>query len=60
MNLQVKKLYTDSKYKNNDSISNSHFKVSLQQTLELPEHAIFKITGVCIPHSWYTIIKKFK
>ena len=53
--LPVKKIYVDTKYKTNDSVSNSHFKIQLPETLLMPDNCVFYIDDVCIPHSWYTI-----
>ena len=53
--LPVKKIYVDTKYKTHDSVSISHFKIQLPETLLMPDNCVFYIDDVCIPHSWYTI-----
>ena len=53
--LPVKKIYVDSKYKTNESLSDSDFKFQLSQTIFLPENTKFYISDVCIPHTWNTI-----
>ena len=53
--LPIKKIYIDSKFKTSDSISNSNFKIDLQNTLLFPENSCFFIDNISIPHSWYTI-----
>ena len=53
--LPVKKIYVDSKFKTNDSVSDSHFKIQLPETLLMHDNCVFYIDDVCIPHSWYTI-----
>jgi hypothetical protein len=53
--LPVRKIYVDTKYKTVDSVSNSHFKIQLPETILLPERTVFYIDDICIPHSFYTI-----
>ena len=53
--IPFKKIYIDSKYATEDSISTSNFKVQLPQTCQLPDNCVFYITDVCIPHSWRTV-----
>jgi len=55
MALQIKKIYIDTKYKTVDSVSNSHFKIELPQTLYMPENTVFYIDDISICHSWYNI-----
>ena len=52
---KIKKVYVDSRYKANDSISNSGFKFELQEALDLPDNAVCYIDDNSIPRSWYTI-----
>ena len=53
--LPIKKIYVDSKYKTEDSISDSDFKFELGQSITLPDDAKFFISDCCIPHSWKTV-----
>ena len=53
--LPVKKIYVDSKYKTDDSVSDSDFKFQLSQTCYMPDDTKFYISDVCIPHTWNTI-----
>jgi len=53
--LPVKKIYCDTKFKRNDSKSNSNFKIDLPQTLKLPDNCVFYIDDVSIPNSFYTV-----
>ena len=53
--LPIKKVYVDSKYKTEDSISDSDFKFELGQSITLPDDAKFFISDCCIPHSWRTV-----
>ncbi len=55
MSLPIKKIYIDTKYKTKDSISNSHFKIELPQTLLMPDNTVFYIDDISIPHSWYSL-----
>jgi hypothetical protein len=57
--LPVSKIYISTKYKTNDSISNSNFKFELPQTITLPSNTTFTIDDVCIPHSWYNVERNF-
>ena len=56
MILQSKK-NIDTKYKTADSVSNSDFKMELQQTLSFPDNGVFYNDDVSIPHSWCVIEK---
>ena len=53
--LPIKKVYVDSKYKTEDSASDSDFKFELGQSITLPDDAKFFISDCCIPHSWKTV-----
>ncbi len=53
--LPIKKIYVDSKFKSNDRISNSNFKITLPQSLTFGPNSVFYIDELAIPHSWYTI-----
>ena len=52
---KTKKVYVDSRYKNNDSVSNSEFKFELKETLDLHDNTVCHIDDISIPHTWYTI-----
>ena len=52
---KIKKVYIDSRYKTNDSVSNSDFKFELKEALELPDNTVCYIDDICIPHTWYTV-----
>ena len=52
---KVKNVYIDSRYKNNDSESNSDFKFGLKEGLDLPDHTVCDVDDICIPHTWRTI-----
>ena len=55
MSLPSEKIYIDTKYGTKDSVSNSHFKIELSQTLFMPDNTVFYIDDISIPHSWYTL-----
>lgn len=55
MALPIKKIYVDTQFKSDDSISNSNFKIDVPLSLSFPENSIFFIDDVSIPHSWYVI-----
>ena len=52
---KIKKVYTDSKYKTNDSTSNSYFKFEIKEALDLPDNTACYIDDISIPHTWYTV-----
>jgi len=52
---KVKKVYIDSRYKSNDSVSNSDFKFELKESLDLPDNTVCYVDDICIPHTWRTI-----
>ena len=52
---KIKKVYIDSRYKTNDSVSNSDFKFELKEAPDLPDNTVCYIDDICIPHTWYTI-----
>ena len=52
---RIKKVYVDSMYKSNDSVSNSDFIFALKEALYLPDNAVCYIGEISIPHTWYTI-----
>ena len=52
-----KKVYVDSKYNTNDSVSNSDFEFELKETLYLPGDTVCYIGDILIPHTWFTIEK---
>lgn len=52
---KIKKVYIDSRYKANGSVSNSDFKFELKEALDLPENTVCYVDDISIPHSWYTI-----
>jgi len=52
---KIKKVYIDSRYKSNDSVSNSDFKFELKEALDLPDNTVCYIDDISIPHTWYTI-----
>ena len=52
---KIKKVYVDSRYKNNDSVSNGDFKCELKEALDLLDNTECYIDDISIPHTWYTI-----
>ena len=51
----VKKVYVDSRYRSNDSVSHSDFKFEIKESLDLPDNTVCYVDDICIPHTWYTI-----
>ena len=53
---KIKKVYIDSRYKTNDSVSNSDFKFEIKgEAPDLPENTICYIDDISIPRSWYSL-----
>ena len=52
---KVKKMYVDSRFRTNDSVSNSDFKFESKASLELPDNTVCYVDGISIPHAWRTI-----
>ena len=53
--LPIKKIYIDSKFKRDDSVSNSNFKIELPYTLKMGDNTGFYVDDVCVPHTWHTV-----
>ena len=52
---KVKKVYVDSRFRTNDSVSNSDFKFELKEALDLQDNTWAYVDDICIPHTWRTI-----
>ena len=52
---KVKKVYVDSRFRTNDSDSNSDFKFELAEALDLADNAVCYVDDISIPHTWRTI-----
>ena len=55
MSSTVKKIYVDTRFKNTYSSSNSDFKFTIHQSIDLPDNTFCYIDDVQIPHTWYSI-----
>ena len=53
--LDIKKVYIDTRFKTEDSISHSDFLIELPRSLNVPDNTICYITDVVNPVSWSTI-----
>ena len=51
----VKKVYVDSRFRTDDSLSNSDFNFELKESLNLPDNTVCYVGDICIPHTWRTI-----
>lgn len=51
----IKKIYIDTRFKTQDSISDSDFKIQLPFNIDLPNKCAFYITDIVIPVSFYTV-----
>ena len=52
---KVKKVYVDSRYRTDDSESNSDFKFELIEALELLDNAVCYVDDISTLHTWRTI-----
>ena len=52
---KVKKVYVDSRFRTNDSDSNSDFKFELNTALDLADNTVCHVDDISIPHTWRTI-----
>jgi hypothetical protein len=52
---KVKKIYVDSRFRTNGSVSNSDFKFELNEAIDLPDNTVCYVDDISIPHSWHTI-----
>ena len=52
---KVKKVYVDSRFRTNDSDSNSDFKFELNEALDLQNNTVCYVDDISIPHTWRTI-----
>ena len=53
--LDIQKVYVDTRYKIDDSKSDSDFTIELPRTLNIPENTVCYLTDVVIPVSWRTV-----
>jgi len=53
--LKYRKVYNDTRYKTEDSKSNSDFYFELDPPLVCPQGTVFYMSSISIPHSWTTI-----
>ena len=53
--LDCKKIYIDSRFKTDDSRSDSDFFVELPRTLNIPDNCVCYIDDIVIPLSWNTV-----
>ena len=53
--LRIKKIYIDSRFKSNDSVSDTNFYIDLPINLLMPANTGFYIDDVAIPVSWYSV-----
>ncbi len=51
----IKKIYVDSRFRTDASASSSDFKISLPESVNLPENTKFFIDDIAIPHAWYSV-----
>ena len=52
--LNIKKVYVDTRFKTDDSKSDSDFFIELPRRFNVPENTVCYLTDVVIPVSWST------
>ena len=57
MDLTIKKLYIDTRYKNPNSKSNSDFSIDLPRQFNIPDKTVCYVDDIILPVSWSTINK---
>ena len=55
MALNITKVYVDSRFKTRSSSSNTDFKFTINQSIDLPDNCYCYIDDVQIPHTWYSV-----
>ena len=53
--LEVNKIYIDTRFKTEDSKSDSDFTIGLPKTVNIPDDTICYITDIVLPVRWITI-----
>jgi hypothetical protein len=53
--LKIKKAYIDSRYRTNDSTSDTDFKFELKRSIDLPDNCVCYIDDIQIPHTWHSV-----
>ena len=53
--LEVKQIYSDTKFKTEDSKSDSDFTIELPKTINIPDDTVAYINDIVLPVSWTTI-----
>ena len=52
---KIKKVYVDSRYKTNGSVSNSESMFELEEALDLPGNTLCYIDDILMKHTWFTV-----
>ena len=55
ISLPQRKIYIDSRFKTSDSISNSNFRIQLQDVLHFPENTSYLISDIAMPNVFRTV-----
>ena len=55
MNLDMKQVYIDSRFKRNNSKSESDFNIELPRSFNVPDGVVARVDDIAIPVSWSTI-----
>ena len=53
--LNIRKIYIDSRFKNANSSSDGDFKFELNEAIQLPDSCCCFVDDITIPNSWYNI-----
>ena len=52
---RVKKVYVNSSYETDGSVSDTDFKFEIREAWDLGDNTVCNIDDISIPHTWYTI-----
>ncbi len=53
--LTTNKFCIDSRFRTENSQSNTDFSIELPESISLPPRTVCMVTDICIPNAWYTI-----
>jgi hypothetical protein len=53
--LPMRKIYIDSRFKTNNSVSDSHFKYELNESVALPDKCVMFVDDIIVPNGWLTV-----
>ena len=58
--IPIKKVHIDSRFQTKDSKSNSDFKCTLVESMQLPDRCVCCVDAVVLPVSWYILTRAIR